>query len=306
MLLIAALSASCVREDLEDCYSVNYLQFSYEGDGETEIFNDKINRVELYVFDQHNRFVNSKVVSDEDVARRKTQLPPLRAGNYRIICIGNTHHSRVAGLESGDYEQMYFAHDEHHNGVQQHGDDSLYYATKDYSIEDYATQIEYHTETARFASSHYDLLVEVVGVPEIDPSVAAGGKKNASRAENAAGYMKMCGVTPRTDFNNKVTGSPADYELETTYDAATMTLTACTNIMRHSNHEDVNLCFYGNAAAAEPLVTVNLAQFLAEHKSIDCSKHEVLIPIRIEFRSADVNITVPDWYIEEVIPEFDK
>ena len=305
-LLAATLAVSCISEDIEDCYSINYLQFSYRGDGETEIFGDKINRVELFVFDEQNRLVNSKVVSDEDVALRTTQLPPLRAGNYHIVCIGNTHNTRAAALESADYTKMFFANDELHNGVQQHGDDSLYFATKDYSIEDYATQKVYHTETAEFASSHYDLLVEVVGVPAAEAASAPGLRKDGARAAGAAGYMKMCGVTPRTDFNNKVTGDPADYELETTYDAATMTLTARTNIMRHTNHADVNLRFYGNAAATEPLVTVNLAQFLAEHKSIDCSKHEVMIPIRIDFRSADVIVTVPEWYIQEVTPEFDK
>ena len=37
---------------------------------------------------------------------------------------------------------------------------------------------------------------------------------------------------------------------------------------------------------------------------IDCSKHEVLIPIRIEFKSGEITVSVPEWYIEQVKPEF--
>ena len=49
---------------------------------------------------------------------------------------------------------------------------------------------------------------------------------------------------------------------------------------------------------------VNLARFLADNPIIDCSKHEVLIPIRIEFKSGEITVSVPEWYIEQVKPEF--
>lgn len=52
------------------------------------------------------------------------------------------------------------------------------------------------------------------------------------------------------------------------------------------------------------LAEVNLAEFLADNPVIDCSKHEVLIPIRIEFKSGEITVGVPEWYIEQVKPEF--
>ena len=82
-----------------------------------------------------------------------------------------------------------------------------------------------------------------------------------------------------------------------------MLLTARTNIMRHKNHENVNIRLSA-APNGEPLAEVNLARFLADNPIIDCSKHEVLIPIRIEFKSGEITVSVPEWYIEQVKPEF--
>lgn len=37
---------------------------------------------------------------------------------------------------------------------------------------------------------------------------------------------------------------------------------------------------------------------------IDCSKQEVLIPIQIDFKAGAIKVTVPEWYVEQVKPEF--
>ena len=139
--------------------------------------------------------------------------------------------------------------------------------------------------------SHYDLSVEVAGIPRSD--VRAG----------LLPKLEICGVAPCTDFENRVCGEATDYTLETRYDADKMLLTSETNIMRHTNHEAVSVCLR-TASGESTFVEVNLAEFLAEHPAIDCSKQEVLIPIRIEFTSAGVEVSVPDWFVQEVKPEF--
>ena len=70
LTLLVGVATSCVREDLDDCLSTNKLLLSYKGDGTTEIFPDKICRVEMFVFDAENRCVNSSILPEEQVKDR--------------------------------------------------------------------------------------------------------------------------------------------------------------------------------------------------------------------------------------------
>lgn len=288
LTLLAGAATSCIREDLDDCTSTNRLLFSYKGDGTTELFPDKIGRVELFVFDAENRCVNQSVVPQEEVAAQVTTLPPLAAGDYRIVCLGNTHTTRTEGLASGAYDRMLFAAGDYFDHKTVSGNDSLYYASTPFTVLPYGSEEADRTQTVEFASSHYDLLVEVAGVPEL--KARAG----------ALPHIEVCGVAPCTDFENRACGAAADYLLDTEYEAGL--LTARANIMRHKNHGKV--CVRLTSAAGDRLAEVNFADFLAAHPVIDCSKHEVLIPIRIEFKSGEVEIKLPEWYVEPVNPEF--
>lgn len=292
LLLFGGLSASCVREDLSDCYDTGKLVLSYRGDGETEIFGEKICRVEMYVFDAENKCVGSGTLPADQVASRTAVLPPLEPGDYRIICLGNTHSTGVNNLESCRFDQMRFAAGDYWSGGNVAGNDSLYYASASYTVNSYSFSAGRQPQVVEFASAHYKVLAEVVGVS------GSGGRSGGIPV------LELCNVSPCTDFENRACGEAATYRLATEYDGGNMLLTARANIMRHKNHEDVSLCLL-TASGEEKLAEVNFAEFLEAHRDvIDCSRQEVLIPIRIELKSGNVTITVPEWYVEDVKPEF--
>lgn len=114
----------------------------------------------------------------------------------------------MEGLTTCDFNKIVFADGDYFAGKQVSGNDSLYHASTSYTVLPFTGREEDdQTKTIEFASSHYDLFVEVVGIPAV-------GKRAGSLP-----VLEICGVSPCTDFENRACGEATDYLLETTYES---------------------------------------------------------------------------------------
>ena len=263
------------------------------GDGIKEIFNKKISKVQMFVFDSlTTNCLSVTELSQDEISSRQAKLPPLSAGDYKIIFIGNPYDTFVGGLTSGDLEQVLFAAEDYVDEKTVSTNDSLYFASLSYTIEPFDKRRPITRKSVSFSSAHYDVSVEIDGVPPLESS------------SDRYPVVKIEGLSPYTSFTREVCGDPATYELQTSYDGLN-TITARCNIMRHLNHEDVWLKVY--TPFGEELAAVNFATFIAQNREfIKMDRQEVLIPFKITFKSFDgVSVTVPDWVIEELYPEYE-
>ncbi len=280
-MMIVALG-SCIREDLSECYSINKLQLVYTGNDESnDIFQEKIGSVELYIFDAAVECVYNRALTDVELSQQEVTLPRLLVGEYRIICVANGKNSDIVATDGKDYSAMYFADKSYTLGEATQSNDSLYWASQNLTVtSDDSTQV------VEFASSHYDVYVEVVGVD----------------AQSDI-HIEMSGVAPCTSLDtNEAFGTPTTYYPEVESIASENKKSSTFNIMRHTDHTavEVKLCDKSGGELAK----VNLAEFLAANPSIDCSLNEVTIPISFSFKLSDFTITLPEWYIQDTKPEF--
>ena len=93
VLLIAAmagLSSGCIREDRSDCTCDVLLSFVYTGDGTSDIFPEKIDKVSLYVYSAgDNSLAGTYEFDKSDLTELQGAHIRLVPGDYRIVCWGN-------------------------------------------------------------------------------------------------------------------------------------------------------------------------------------------------------------------------
>ncbi|MBQ1937598.1 MAG: FimB/Mfa2 family fimbrial subunit [Bacteroidales bacterium] len=282
-LLMWGLFSSCISEDRSMCRNLHVLDLSYMGDGTTEIFSQKIGKVQMLIFDETGQCVSRYFLNETELKYRHTLLPELSVGNYKIVCIANPYSTTIVADDG--LSASYFTADAHYAGQTVSTNDSLYFSVVDYPIEPYSDLISEIHRTAHFKSSHYDVYVEVEGVPTTStPSIS------------------MVGLSPYTDFANTAYGAVTEYQMETVHEESGLYVGKCC-IMRHTDHTDVYMLV--KDAQGNVLASVSLKKFLEDHvDQIDCSKNEVLIPIKLTFKSADVEVSMPGWEGTDITPGF--
>ena len=288
LLLLApfVLLAGCIKEDYTDCERCT-LTFSYTGDVTQDIFPDHITRVSLYVFDQDQRLVLTKQIEQNELKAFQGTKLNLQPGKYTVVGIGNSFDkTEVSSTSSQDFTQMEFYHPNVKTGGAVEGNDPLYLGRKEIVI-----PAEYwYKDDVAFRSSHLKVSYTV------EDYLEDGGVGNGLLD------LRVKNLLPETDFNNRAHGEKMTY-------TPLLSVTESGdhegkfNIMRHTKDADVEFELVAKSTG-EVLHTLSLADFLAQYPQIDVSKQEVLIPIIVQFKNFGVEVTIPDWLIVDVAPDY--
>ena len=273
LLAPLVLLASCIKEDYTDCERCT-LTFSYMGDGTWDIFPEKITRVSLYVFNSDDDLVQTKSIEQNDLKAFQGTKLNLEPGNYRIVGVGNAFDkTEVTNLSSSSsMSDVQFHHPNANNGGKVEGNDSLYLGQKMITI----PSTYWYEDDVPFQSSHL----------KVSYTVKSYVNLTAESTTRADGFLEL-------RVNPALTYEPSKSEHN-----------AYFNIMRHSKDADVEFELV-DKSTGKVVHTLKLADFLNEFSQIDVTKQEVLIPIIVEFKNIGVDVTIPDWMIHNVTPDYE-
>ena len=292
-LVLFVLLTSCIKEDYDDCERCK-LTFTYTGDESHDIFPQKITCVSLFVFDKNDCLVQTKRIEQNDLKAYQGTKLNLGPGTYRIVGVGNDYDlSEVTGTSNNDMSRVIVHHPNALSGGLIEGNDSLYLGQKTITI---PSTYWYQDEVA-FRSSHLKVSYTVKGYIETSPELATRAQ---SRLE-----LRVHNLLPQTDFNNRAHGKTVTYDPELKFHPDGAIHQGYFNILRHAKDSDVEFELV-DKSSGEVVHTLKLKDFLAKYPQIDVTKQEVLIPIIVEFKNMDVTVTIPDWMIHDITPDYEK
>lgn len=318
LLFCFALTAGCVRDNTDDCDNTVLLSFSYTGDGETEIFNDarlpsgqlvrgKISRLDLYVFDENDMIVEGFApyqLSEEELKSQSVRIKLPTGQNYHTVCIGNSDNSQTYSLREGSVYDTKLFHPVTHPDIPT-GDeliddfDHLYHGEHALAL----TRTGIVNGTVNINSSHFDVIVEVVGHENL-PGIPT--RANGEPVVN----IEHEGVPAWVNFANEI----AIDETETKNPIGVLTEDPRTpGRMAHIYEYSVKRSVTGSKIHVKDLEgnlvgpSVDVDEFLENNAELlaGLNLQEAVLPIRIEIeRLGVINVTISTWGIVEAKPEF--
>lgn len=266
-------------------------------------FRGNVLTADVMVYDESDRFITHKAVSQADLAAfraarkdgRSGTFLTLPEGTYRIVCWGNADaHSLFENLDATHtLDEALLLHTAWQAG-RSDSDDPMYYAPRMTDIDTpeiftvtVPRRYESITATIDFTAAHKTVEVFIKGLaalPEVEIASLAGAYDFHMHTQ--AG-KPMCFA--QTAGNVTFQGNTF---------AGTKFHTA------HFKNENTIQVHINSAADHSTLYTVDMRQFLTDNGiTLDETDHD-RIQILVTFIGADVKVTVPSWANEPVKPSF--
>lgn len=304
--VVCVLATGCIKEDYDDCDNV-VIYFQYLADGETNVLNDHITKVDLYVFDEGGHIMGVGHYS-EDELKRYAAIPSFRltpGEKYRVVAVGNAfNRTEVENLTSEtDFNKIFIQHPAWGSGEGKvDGHDHNYLGQLDFTMPGDENFTVYR-DTVTLYSAHINVDIEINGLPAPDALGEGGEIPYELRIEES---------NAQTDFNGDINME----EKGTCYPALIYdkerncyrTDDLCLFRMNdHAGHFDEEYCEHRlvliDKRTSKRLVDGSIYNYVNANKDeIDLTKQEATLPIEINFHTLGVVIKVPDWYIENLQP----
>lgn len=302
-MLVFVLPSSCIKEDFDDCDNVT-IYFQYLADGDKDVLYQYMSKVDLYVFDEAGHIIGVGHYTQDELARFAA-VPSFRlqyGKRYRIVALGNAYdHTQVVNLYADKLSDIYFQSPFWKDGkgslVTNHDDN--YLGVKDFVMP--AQDGMMYRDTVTMYSSHVDTEVEIHGLPA------------PQSREDIPYELSFENSNAQTSFENRInTEEKGTIYPELIYDTENncyRTNDFALFRLDYGSRVDERTCEHKlvlkDKRTGEELVRESILDYLERYKDdIDVTKQEALLPISIVFDQVGVSIRLPEWYVEDVEPDW--
>lgn len=302
-MLVFVLPSSCIKEDFDDCDNVT-IYFQYLADGDKDVLYQYMSKVDLYVFDEAGHIIGVGHYTQDELARFAA-VPSFRlqyGKRYRIVALGNAYdHTQVVNLYADKLSDIYFQSPFWKDGkgslVTNHDDN--YLGVKDFVMP--AQDGMMYRDTVTMYSSHVDTEVEIHGLPA------------PQSREDIPYELSFENSNAQTSFENRInTEEKGTIYPELIYDTENncyRTNDFALFRLDYGSRVDERTCAHKlvlkDKRTGEELVRGSIFNYLDHYREeIDVTKQETLLPISIVFDQVGVSIKLPQWYVEDIEPDW--
>lgn len=305
-LVATVLTTSCIKDDLDECHNVT-IYFQYLADGDKDVLNQYMSKVDLYVFDSNGHILGVGSYNQDELTKFEA-VPSfkLRPGQrYRVVAVGNPYdHTEVVNYATEtNFANIYLqnpAWSDPNVPVTNH--DYNYLGEKEFVMPDQEGVM--YRDTVTLYSAHVKVFVEIHGLPAPSGTRQTAGIPYQLSFENS---------NAQVSFNNEINLSEKGsiypdliYDSENQcYRTQNLALFRMDSEGELSAGHCEHTLVLTDINTGTELVRGNLYNYLVRNADvIDVTKQEAELPISIVFSEMNVEIKVPDWVIVNGKPDW--
>lgn len=298
LLAVAGLSQSCIKDDLEDCEHVS-LYFRYLADSTKNVLPDYMDRVDLYVYDEHNNLVQTRTYEKSELKNCATPKFRLAPGRYHVMAVGNQEdRTRLVNYSGGDFKSMYLTHPSltSRAATEIEGFDSNYLGHKDIVVPENVN----FRDTVEFHCAHTDVDVTIRDLHD-------EGEESLYEKFNKGYSLVFEGAYSQTSVLNEVGEQQVTVVPRLMYDGPRLEYTTVDlNLYRFGKHSPLVMSIVNNNTG-EVLIRETMDHFIARFPRVITylNREEARLPIVITFGHGKVNIEPPHWTVDDIIGDWE-
>ncbi len=287
--MVICLFSACIREDLSHCpvYTTEF-SFAYYGDGDTDIFHDKIHSTDLFLFDAEGLFLERYRLDDSWLSENKTLRLPLPAGDYQVVTWGNLFSQSQVLTPDGvrHIDDYRITHPDYNTSRPLTTNDSLYYNRSRFSVVN--DRVSQQVLLLRSAKIELTLYAEI----------KKKSRRNTEKIFDPDIHFEN--LYTNYDFYMQLTGERVTFAPVKQHASSGKGVLASSHVFRFSDSNPITISIQDKEYDIDYRLSVE--EFIrANHITVE-NRQEVTLPIHIVFGEEGnvLSVEVADWNVIDV------